>query len=147
MAQYLIVWYHSEMRYIPLIAIALYALVGFVPPKSFTVTQVKASAISILEHLDTAKQALAPVWEKAVKTEKNGDTRRLYHAVEHARVTNDAHACNNLEPIPLMENAPSLGDWIAFCLARVRSDADRCLQISDSIQPDLKKICQDEFGS
>lgn len=135
------------MRYIPFILIALYVTVGFVPPETFTVTQVKAGMIDLLQHIDTAKKVLTPVWKDAVATEQNGDVRRLFHSIEHARVTNDVHACNDLEPIPLTANAPSLGDWIAYCLARVRSDEDRCMQISDTIEPNLKQLCQDEFGS
>lgn len=135
------------MRYLPFIGIALYLAVAFVPPKTFTVTQVKAGMMDLLEQIDLAKKVFNPVWKTAVETEQNGDVRRLYNAIEHARVMNDVHACNDLEPIPLMKDSPSLGDWIAYCLARVRSNKDRCTQISDTIQPNLKKLCQDEFGS
>ena len=135
------------MRYLPLLAIALYVAIGFVPPKQITVTQVKASMMDFLEHLDTAKRVLKPVWKTAVETEPNGDVRRLFHTIELARVQNDVHACNDLEPIPLLKDSPSLGDWIAYCLARVRSDKDRCPQISDTIHPNVKQLCIEEFGS
>ncbi len=71
--------------------------------------------------------------------------KEFFRAVEDAILQSDPLGCGELKVSSEGgENAPSRGDWIAYCLARVTKNALRCDQITPGISPDLRLLCREE---
>ncbi len=72
-----------------------------------------------------------------IASSSDAQTRSRFLAIEWAREKNDRTTCGNLSDD---------GNWIAYCLARVTRNASRCDQIAPLHIPDVKTLCENEFG-
>ena len=133
-------------KFIPIIALLVYMGAGIQLPTDVSLEKVQAHAEGALTQLSKVSVALKPLLAQMIATEENEDTRKIYTRIEEATKHNDIHGCNALEPIPAYENAPSMGDWIAYCLARIKLDARRCEQIDATIKPALRDLCLREIS-
>ena len=133
-------------KFIPIIALLLYMGVGIRLPADVSLEKVQAHANGALNQLSKVSVALKPLLAQMIATEENEDTRQIYKRIEDATKQDNIHGCNKLEPIPAYDNAPSMGDWIAYCLARIKTDERRCEQIDATIKPALRDICIRELS-
>ena len=133
-------------KLIPLLALLLYSGVSFRFPEQISMDKLPVHAAGVMEKLGKVNDALRPLLAQMIATEENEDTRQIYMRIENATKREDIHGCNKLEPIPAYENAPSIGDWIAYCLARIKTDERRCEQIDATIKPALRDLCLRELS-
>jgi len=84
----------------------------------------------------------------------NETIRKHLQLIEWARLKNDLGSCGELAPTVLDERTapdgkrletPSHGDFLAYCLARVTRNPDRCAQIAPDTSPPLRALCESEF--
>ncbi|HLD71817.1 MAG TPA: hypothetical protein VI873_04375 [Candidatus Peribacteraceae bacterium] len=134
-------------KYLPIVALLLYMGVGMRFPTSVSLAKVQAHAETMFKELSKVSVAIKPLLAQMIATESSEDVRGIYGRIERARSEMSVHLCNALEPIPSYEHAPSMGDWIAYCLARVREDTRRCEQIGGTIKPNLKDLCLRELSA
>lgn len=134
-------------KFLPIIALLLYMGVGMRFPTAASLEKVQAHAEVALKHLSKVSVAVKPMLAQLIATEPSEDLRGIYSRIEKARTESNVHLCNELEPIPVYENAPSMGDWVAYCLARVREDTRRCEQIGAILKPNLKDLCVRELSA
>ncbi len=100
--------------------------------------------LSILVIVTTSvTQALQPMF---VPAEAEDAVRSLFTQVDWAVGKDDDGACDSLQPIPLYDHGPSVDDWYAYCVARVKSDAAACMHIPATIVPDLRGRCLGTAG-
>ncbi len=100
-------------------------------------------------------QAVPANWRKAAEDEPNETLRHYFLLIEWAREKADIRACDELTPTVLEERTvdgksiltPTRGDWIAYCLARVTKNYDRCKQIQTTTLPPLKSLCEQEHST
>lgn len=110
--------------------------------------------------VDAAKDKIAPEpevthanWRDAAEEETNDVLKHYFVLIEWAREKHDVRACSELSPTVLEERivknvsyqTPSHDDWIAYCLARVTGNSDRCQQIQSGILPRLQTLCFEEL--
>ena len=124
-------------KFLPIIALLLYMGVGMRFPTSVSLAKVQAHAEIAFKELSKVSVAIKPLLAQMIATESSEDVRGIYGRIEKARTDMSVHLCNALEPIPSYENAPSMGDWVAYCLARVREDTRRCAQIGAILKPNV----------
>ncbi len=128
-------------KYFPLLALLLYAGLGFRFPEAPNLASLQAHALTALEQLGEVSDKVRPVIADFAESIPDGDAGVLLNRIEEAALAENVHFCNALEPIPAFNGAPLIGDWVAYCLSRVRGDRDRCEQISATLKPDLKNLC------
>ncbi len=100
--------------------------------------------LSVLVIVTTSvTQALTPMF---IPAEAEESVRSLFKQVDWAVAKDDDGACDALQPIPLYDHGPSVDDWYAYCVARVKGDGDACATIPAKIVPDLSAHCRDNAG-
>jgi|GEM_PF-4320471 hypothetical protein len=140
------------MRFLGVALIAAYVYVAFVPPTGMSLEGLKAQAISgaistLQELLSGAEEKVSAVFQESVQRIPRTDVRELLRFIEDGRIQDDVYACGSLPALSSYENVPSIGDWIAYCLARIRRDPRRCTQIAATLTPDLRSLCERELNS
>lgn len=94
-------------------------------------------------------------WKKALKTEPDDTVREQLLIIESAIEKDDVRLCRTLQftASSLREvngkqvATPSHGDYLAYCIARVAGEGQRCSQIDADISPPLQSICMKEFAA
>ena len=84
------------------------------------------------------------VWRGAL-TGTDSPLRDDFERIEWARKHADVRACADLKTAGV-SSAPSHGDFLAYCIARVMGEAQRCFQIGSNTSPDLHSLCAQEFA-
>lgn len=125
--------YCSEMRYIALILVALFAYIAFVPPSGMK------TATGQLQKADKLFPWLA---ERHQPPPADPAGRMTY--IEKLSKSGDVRPCAAFDGEASVDKGPSGGDWIAYCLGRVLRDARRCDQITATITPALRTLCARE---
>lgn len=92
----------------------------------------------------SVSQALAPMF---IPAEAEAAVQALFKQVDWAVTKQDEGACDSLQPIPLYDHGPSVDDWYAYCMARVKDDTEACGAIAANITPGLSALCRDSTGT
>lgn len=133
------------MRFLVFFA-AILVVIGFVRPQTLRASAIEGKLQVALSEVQQAIEDTRVAYAKTDDGEKSAEVRRMFTLINIAATDGNPQTCRKLEPIPLYLGAPSIGDWISYCLARVRTDSDRCEKITDLISPQLKKLCLKEFS-
>lgn len=125
---------------------AILVVIGFVRPQTLRASAIEGKLHVALSEVKQAIEDTRVAYAETDAGEQSAEVRRMFAFIKTAETNDDPQACRKLEPIPLYLGAPSIGDWISYCLARVRTDSDRCEKITELTSPQLKKLCVKEFS-
>ncbi len=113
-----------------------------------SIHQISSTALrSVQQEVTKIVMRSAPsndIW-RGIASASDDTTRHQFLTIEWAREERDRTECSVLSAVSSDYDAPSRGDWIAYCFARVTGNPDRCEQISSGTQPALKTLCEKEF--
>jgi|GEM_PF-1719589 len=115
--------------------------------KTLPASQGIASTVTDRLMEDTGTQAVSR-WIKLISAEKDPVLHKQLERIDWAAKKGDVRLCRELTLGEVINggNGPSTGDLLAFCLAKVLGEGERCAQMSDASEA-LRAVCQEELAT
>ncbi len=111
--------------------------------KDQTAVAVQTAVTARLKKLVAGK----PIAPGVLSAEEKLLYKEQLRLIEQAVQESDVRVCAQLRPAKSApEKAPSAGDFMALCVARVTGSASRCLQIDATVSVPLKRLCEQSLG-
>ncbi len=124
--------------------------------KKHVVTEVKNTVTEVIsESVANVATVMKPAKKKPVAQLLTPSQRVQFtpqlNVIDTAVATSDVRVCQELKDvenrIPDAALAPTVGDFLAFCIARITKDAHRCPQINDQSSVPLREMCEREVAA
>ncbi len=104
--------------------------------------------VSRVTHIVSPHIPRSHEWKSLLSNEKNPLLKDALESIDWAQRTSDVQLCRGFDSSfakTTLDTAPTRGDLLALCLAKVSGNDSRCRQIDPRTAYELKAVCETEL--